>query len=188
MTVCVCVCDQVLYKAAWSESIGRDCAAFCAKKWVFSAGVRFDVIILCVFDACGSDPHFLPLPAGTRTTCTASMRTERRGSSCLCPPESALHIPHIYVDYRWSIGTRVDWEYTGLNTIKVTGGLMVWLYHRTFSLLLSVSLEWQKNNQSCSVALAHDSWLTAVLMGYLILWQMMKILQIICIPSVQIFS
>uniref|UniRef100_A0A8C1L9G3 Uncharacterized protein n=1 Tax=Cyprinus carpio TaxID=7962 RepID=A0A8C1L9G3_CYPCA len=30
--LCVCVCDQVLYKAAWSESIGRDCAAFCAKK------------------------------------------------------------------------------------------------------------------------------------------------------------
>lgn len=25
---------QVLYKTAWSESVGRDCAAFCAKKWV----------------------------------------------------------------------------------------------------------------------------------------------------------
>lgn len=27
---------QVLYKTAWSESIGRDCTAFCAKKWGFS--------------------------------------------------------------------------------------------------------------------------------------------------------
>lgn len=25
---------QVLYKTAWSESMGRDCAAYCAKKWV----------------------------------------------------------------------------------------------------------------------------------------------------------
>jgi len=25
---------QVLYKTAWSESVGRDCAAYCAKKWV----------------------------------------------------------------------------------------------------------------------------------------------------------
>lgn len=23
---------QVLYKTAWSESVGRDCSAFCAKK------------------------------------------------------------------------------------------------------------------------------------------------------------
>uniref|UniRef100_A0A8C1UKW9 Uncharacterized protein n=1 Tax=Cyprinus carpio TaxID=7962 RepID=A0A8C1UKW9_CYPCA len=27
-----CLVFLVLYKAAWSESIGRDCAAFCAKK------------------------------------------------------------------------------------------------------------------------------------------------------------
>ncbi|OXB78858.1 UNVERIFIED_CONTAM: hypothetical protein H355_011263 [Colinus virginianus] len=29
-----CLVFLVLYKTAWSESVGRDCAAFCAKKWV----------------------------------------------------------------------------------------------------------------------------------------------------------
>uniref|UniRef100_A0A672MCX6 Protein CASP-like n=1 Tax=Sinocyclocheilus grahami TaxID=75366 RepID=A0A672MCX6_SINGR len=33
LPMCVCVCDQVLYKESWSESISRDCAAFCAKKY-----------------------------------------------------------------------------------------------------------------------------------------------------------
>lgn len=119
-----CVCDQVLYKVAWSESIGRDCAAFCAKKWVFLLCTSFlndiwsnEFLVLnhcvftsIVFNACVFwITHTLFPPTDTQTTCTVSTRMETRGSSGFYPLERAVHINHIL--YLWHENHSLSFNY-----------------------------------------------------------------------------
>lgn len=76
---------QVLYKTAWSESIGRDCTAFCAKKWVWIRTERLlflrliNLIPLFIFQVRWPPP---PLPWGWAKPLSRPSSASAQSSAC----------------------------------------------------------------------------------------------------------
>ncbi|KAK1790639.1 hypothetical protein P4O66_014030, partial [Electrophorus voltai] len=75
-----CLVFLVLYKTAWSESIGRDCAAFCAKNVHFCSTALWGAFQRCMVTYC-SPADTSTADTGTRIICTVSMRT---GTTQIC--------------------------------------------------------------------------------------------------------